>query len=63
MKLWIGNISADVTSDELKALLHKYGGPEFDAILQVPGDGIHPGVLLTFESAGGRSAASAGGSP
>jgi hypothetical protein len=52
MKLWIGNVSADVTSDELTALLHKYGGPGFDAMLKVPGDGSRPGVLLTFDSAG-----------
>ena len=52
MKLWIGNVSDDVTSDELAALLHKYGGPDFDAMLKVPGDGSRPGVLLTFNSAG-----------
>jgi len=51
LKLWIENVAADVTSDELKDLLHKYGGPGFDAMLQVPGDGSRPGVLLTFESA------------
>lgn len=52
MKLWIGNVSADVTSDELAALIHKYGGPGFDAMLKVPGDGSRPGVLLTFDGAG-----------
>ena len=52
MKLWIGNVPAEVTSEELTALLHKYGGPAFDAMLKVPGDGSRPGVLLTFDSAG-----------
>ena len=51
MRLWIGNVSPDTTSDELRSLLQKYGGPGFDAVLQVPGDGSRPGVLLTFDNA------------
>jgi hypothetical protein len=51
MKLWIENIAAEATSDDLKVLLLKYGGPGFDAMVQVPGDGSRPGVLLTFDSA------------
>jgi hypothetical protein len=48
MKLWIGNVSSDTTSEELQSLLRKYGVPGFDDMLQVPGDGSRPGVLLTF---------------
>ena len=49
MRLWIGNMPSGVTGDELRALLHKHGVPDFDTLLEVPGDGSHPGVLLTFD--------------
>jgi hypothetical protein len=51
MKLWIENVPADVSDGDLQLLLRKYGAPGFDSLLQVPGDGSRPGVLLTFESA------------
>jgi len=51
MKLWIGNVAFDTTSDELLSLLQKHGGPGFTELLHVPGDGSRPGVLLTFDNA------------
>ena len=48
-QLWIGNIKPGTSDDELKALLVKYGFPEFDSIQHVDGDGTRPAVILAFE--------------
>lgn len=48
-ELWIGNIEADVTPEELKEFLGKYGLPPFDAIQYVPGSGDRPAVILSYE--------------
>ena len=48
-QLWIGNIKPGTPDDELKALLVKYGFPEFDSIEHVEGDGSRPAVILSFE--------------
>jgi hypothetical protein len=48
-QLWIGNISPGTSDDELKALLVKYGFPEYDSIQHVEGDGSRPAVMLTFD--------------
>jgi hypothetical protein len=50
MKLWIDNLPARVTRQELQALLTRYGFPAFDAIMDVPGGGEHPGALLTYRT-------------
>ena len=47
--LWIGNVEADVSSEELQEFLGRYGFPPFDAIQYVPGTGEHPAVILSFE--------------
>ncbi len=47
-KIWIGNIGAEVTDDEIKELLLKYGFPSFDSIERIPGDGSQPAVILAF---------------
>ncbi|MGZ5172379.1 MAG: RNA recognition motif domain-containing protein [Burkholderiales bacterium] len=49
-KLWIGNIAPDTSDEELKALLVKYGFPQFDGIQHVPGDGSRPAAMVTFEA-------------
>ena len=50
-RLWIGNVAPDTSDDEIKALLVKYGFPEYDAIEHVPGDGSRPAVVVTYEAA------------
>ena len=49
-KLWIGNIPAGTSDDELKALLVKYGFPAFDGIEHIEGDGSRPAAIATFEA-------------
>ncbi|RQH07161.1 RNA-binding protein [Paraburkholderia dinghuensis] len=48
--LWIGNVEADVSSEELSEFLGRYGFPPFDAIQYMPGSGERPAVVLTFEN-------------
>ena len=48
-QLWIGNIAPGTTEDELKALLVKYGFPEYDSIQHVEGDGTRPAVMISFD--------------
>jgi hypothetical protein len=47
--IWIGNIAPGTSDDELKALLTKYGFPEFDGIQHVAGDGTRPAAMVTFD--------------
>lgn len=47
-ELLLGNVDSGASDDEIKALLVKYGFPEFDAIEHMPGDGSRPAVMLTF---------------
>ncbi|WP_321866207.1 RNA-binding protein [Paraburkholderia tropica] len=47
-ELWIGNVDADISSDEINAFLGRYGCPPFDEIQRVPGTGERPAVILTF---------------
>ena len=49
-QLWIGNIKPGTPDDELKALLVKYGFPEYDRIEHVEGDGTRPAVILSFDT-------------
>ena len=49
-QLWIGNIPPGTSEDELKALLVKYGFPEFDKIEHVPGDGTRPAAKVSFDA-------------
>ena len=48
-RLFLGNIEAGTSDDEIKAFLVKYGFPEFDKIEHVPGDGSRPAAMLTFQ--------------
>lgn len=48
-QLWIGNIAPGTSDDEVKALLVKYGFPEFDGIQHIPGDGSRPAAMVMFE--------------
>ena len=49
--LWIGNIPPGTSDDELKALLIRYGFPEYNGIEHVTGDGSRPAAMLTFDGA------------
>jgi hypothetical protein len=49
--LVINNIKADISDDELKEFLARYGFPPFDGIERIPGDGFMPAAVLTFEGA------------
>lgn len=46
--LLVGNVDADVSDEELKTFLEKYGFPAFDAIERVQGTGARPAVVLSF---------------
>jgi hypothetical protein len=48
MNLWIGNVAPDVTDDDLKAFVAKYGCPAPGRIERVPGDGSRPAAVLFF---------------
>lgn len=50
-RLWIGNIAPETSDDEVKALLVKYGFPEYDGIERVAGDGSRPAVMVSFAGA------------
>lgn len=49
MNLWIGNIAPDVTDDDLKAFVAKYGCPAPTRIERVAGDGSRPAAVLFFD--------------
>ena len=46
--LFLGNIDAGTTDEEVRDFLIKYGLPAYDEIEHVQGDGTHPGVTLIF---------------
>ena len=50
MKLWVRNVSPDVTGDELNSLLRRYGAPRFDTMTAVANDDSRRGVVLTFDN-------------
>jgi hypothetical protein len=47
--LLLANIGDETTDDEIKDFLIRYGFPPFDRILEVPGTGSLPAVLVTFD--------------
>ncbi|TDN57793.1 RNA-binding protein [Paraburkholderia sp. BL10I2N1] len=49
--LWLANVEADTSEDEIKEFLGRYGFPPFDRIQYVPGTGERPAVILTFSEA------------
>lgn len=49
--LLMGNVDSEVSDEEIKAFLVKYGFPPFDGIEHIPGTGSRPAVLLTFKDA------------
>jgi hypothetical protein len=51
MNLWIGNIAPEVTDEDLKAFVAKYGCPAPTRIERVPGDGSRPAAVLFFDDA------------
>ena len=50
MNLWIGNLDPNVTDEELKGFVTKYGCPPPTRIERVAGDGSRPAAVLFFES-------------
>jgi len=46
--LFLGNVDAGTTDEEVRDFLTKYGFPTYDEIEHVQGDGTHPGVTLIF---------------
>jgi hypothetical protein len=52
MRIWIGNMAAGTTDEEIKALVKKYA-PELECseIQRVEGAGTHPGAMLRFTGA------------
>jgi hypothetical protein len=55
MNLWIGNIAPEVTDEDLKAFVTKYGCPAPDRIERVPGDGSRPAAVLFFDAAADKA--------
>lgn len=51
MNLWIGNLAPEVTDDDLKAFVAKYGCPSPTRIERVTGDGSRPAAVLFFDQA------------
>jgi len=49
MKLWVGNLAPDTTTEEVKRMLDKYGFPEAKGVQPVPGDDTQPGMVVDFE--------------
>jgi RNA recognition motif-containing protein len=47
-KLWIGNLAADVTDEDLRALLVKYGLSEPGSIARVGAEGPRPAATVEF---------------
>ena len=46
--LWMANVEAKVTDQEIQQFISKYGFPPVSRFLRVEGSGSQPGVLLTF---------------
>jgi RNA recognition motif-containing protein len=55
MNLWIGNIAPEVTDEDLKAFVAKYGCPAPSRIERVPGDGSRPAAVLFFDQASDKA--------
>lgn len=49
-KLWIVNVAAEASDDELKALVAKYAGEPLECIEveRIEGDGSRPAALMSF---------------
>ena len=47
-KVWVGNVAPDVTDDELRAFLKKYGFPEPGEVTRIAGDGSRPAAAIEF---------------
>ena len=50
MKVWVGNLAPEVSAEEVKQLLEKYGFPEPKSVLAVPGEGNQPGMVVEFQN-------------
>ena len=50
--LWLTDLPADVTDEEISGWLQKYGFPSADGVIRVPGDGTRPAAVVTFSDVG-----------
>jgi RNA recognition motif-containing protein len=48
MKLWIENLPAEASDEDLSAFLQKYGLPPCTSVVRVQGNGSRPGALVSF---------------
>jgi len=48
--LWLGNVEAKTTDEEIREFLCRYGFPSFDSIERVPGTGGRPAAVVSFDS-------------
>jgi hypothetical protein len=48
MKLWIANLPAEASDEDLSAFLQKYGLPPCTSVVRVQGNGSRPGALVSF---------------
>ncbi len=48
--MYLGNIDADTSDEEINEFLGKYGFPPFDSIQRVQGTGARPAAVLTYDS-------------
>ncbi|WP_109481588.1 RNA-binding protein [Paraburkholderia sp. C35] len=51
-ELWVGNVADEVTDEEIREFLCRYGFPPFDTIQRVEGSGDRPAVVLGFNDVG-----------
>jgi RNA recognition motif-containing protein len=47
-KVWVGNVAPEVTDDELRTFLEKYGFPEPGQITRVGSEGPRPAASVEF---------------
>jgi hypothetical protein len=48
MKLWIANLPAETSDDDLSTFLQKYGLPPCVSVLRAQGNGSRPGAPVSF---------------
>jgi hypothetical protein len=55
MNLWIGNLDPNVSDEDLKGFVTKYGCPSPTRIERVAGDGSRPAAVLMFDGASDKA--------
>lgn len=49
-ELWLGNVDASATDDDIRDFLCRYGFAPYDSIKRVTGTGARPAAVVTFDS-------------